>query len=69
MQHTYSIQSFDTKGHRIQRVNESPAFYALVVDGLILDYFTSIQAAKYAVEQIELAQADEVTEVNHKQAA
>ena len=49
----YTMISFKANGERIESVNERPAFYGLVYDGVVIvEYFGTIEALKYAVERL-----------------
>jgi len=45
--------SFKENGERIESVNEIPAFYGLVLDEVIVEYFGTIEALKLAVTRLE----------------
>jgi hypothetical protein len=51
----FTLISFDAAGNVIQNAAIIPAFYALVLDGVIVDYCTSIQAARYVAERLSIA--------------
>jgi hypothetical protein len=47
----FKLVSFKEDGLPLQSVNEVPAFYSLTYNGHLVDYFTSIEAAKIAMEE------------------
>lgn len=48
----FTLVSFAADGHTIKNAQVEPAFYGLVLNGQIVDYFTSVQAARYAAERL-----------------
>ena len=51
----FSIISFQENGERIEHVGQKPAFYAVLVNGTIVDYFSTLDAVHYALERMQFA--------------
>jgi hypothetical protein len=49
----FTIQGYQANGERIESANQRPAFYALLRNGRIIEYFNSVQAARFAVDSIQ----------------
>ena len=49
-----NIQSLDAKGNQLTAVNQVPAFYALLVNGQVVEYYTTIQALNQAVSVLKV---------------
>ena len=58
-----NIQSLDAKGNQLTAVNQVPAFYALLVNGQVVEYYTTIQALNQAVSVLKVVmQSQEFTQ-------
>ena len=47
--------SFQVNGEQVEHAGQKPAFFGLLVNGTILDYFGTLDAVHYALERIALA--------------
>lgn len=57
----FKVISFQANGERVEHLGQRVAFFGLVRDGRIVDYFGTLAALKLAVasiETIERAEAD-----------
>jgi hypothetical protein len=61
----YSLISFKANGERIESVNEVSAFYALVRNGMLVEYFTTLEALHIAVESLKAIEATELDTVEY----
>lgn len=54
--------SFQANGEVVEHLGQRVAFYGLEVSGNIVEYFTSIQAVRYAAESFEIMQEETAAE-------
>jgi hypothetical protein len=45
--------SFQANGEQIEHVGQKVAFYALILDTTVIDYFTSLEALKLGMERYQ----------------
>jgi hypothetical protein len=57
----FSIISFQSNGERIAHAGIVPAFYGLVYNGTIIDYFGTLAALHCAIARLECLYADAIT--------
>jgi hypothetical protein len=50
----FGMISLQASGERIEHVGQKPAFFALTYNGIVVEYFTSVEALKFAVASLEV---------------
>lgn len=56
----FKLVSFRMNGSQVETANEVPAFFGLEMQGRMVGYFNTVEAANYARESIEVALVVEV---------
>lgn len=46
----YTIKSFQENGQEVEHAGQAASFFGLVVNGLVVDFFTTVQALTLAIE-------------------
>ena len=58
------IISFQGNGDRLEHAGQTPEFYALTIDGVIVEYYTTLAALGHGIESIQDAvKADRATAI------
>lgn len=50
---SFRLISYSEDGNRIQVANQTPSFYALVLNGTVVDYYGTLEALQVAVCSIK----------------
>jgi hypothetical protein len=58
---TYTLQSFQANGERLEHLGQKAAFFALLVNGIVFDYFGTLEALQLAKASLERAELEDLT--------
>jgi len=64
-----TLISFQANGEQIEHLGQRVAFYGLALNGKVLEYYTSVQAACLAYRSLEVATVERTETVSLKWAA